>query len=159
MLQQKSKILVRGQIKSSKEFKKFFLLQFTKELIRHSGEGEVFELKNILKEESDEKKEEIKKEKKKIQQIIKEKKEFYLNPKEKLSFKERLFKPLPRPPITRPRILRIPEPKLPPNDDDGDGDVKKKAEEAIPGYNLFILIGVISILSIIMAKKNKRIKV
>jgi len=51
-----------------------------------------------------------------------------------------------------------PEPILPPSDGDGDGNGKKKAEEAIPGYNLFILIGVISILSIIIAKKHKKIK-
>jgi len=114
MLQQKSEILIKEQIKSSKEFRKFFLLQFTKELIKHSGEGEVFELKNILKKEADEKKQEIKKEKKKIQQIIKEKKEPLLTLKEKLPLRNKLFKPIPRPPITRSRILRIPEPKLPP---------------------------------------------
>tara|TARA_Y100000034_G_scaffold65035_1_gene78687 strand:- start:12396 stop:13061 length:666 start_codon:yes stop_codon:yes gene_type:complete len=34
--------------------KKFILLQFTKELIKHSTEEEVFELKNILEKESEE---------------------------------------------------------------------------------------------------------
>ncbi len=114
MLQQKSKVLVRESIKSSKEFRKFFLLQFTKELIKHSGESEVFELKNILKKDDLEKKDEIKKEKKIIHQIITERKEPFLTLKEKLPLKNKFFKPLPRPPITRPRILRIPEPKLPP---------------------------------------------
>ena len=40
--------------------KKFILLEFTKELIKHSAEGEVFEIKNILEKES---KENIKKQK------------------------------------------------------------------------------------------------
>lgn len=105
---QKSERLDQRRRKAPKEFRKFFLLQFTKELIRHSGESEVLHLENILKEETQEKKEEIKKEKKKIQQIIKERK------KPILTLKDKLFKPIPRPPITRPRILRIPEPKLPP---------------------------------------------
>jgi|TARA_B100001971_G_scaffold213568_1_gene247313 CRISPR/Cas system-associated protein Cas7 (RAMP superfamily) len=43
--------------------KKFVLLQFTKELIKHSAEGEVFELKNVLKKESKEREENIKKRK------------------------------------------------------------------------------------------------
>jgi len=111
---QKSESLTPRQIKTSKEFRKLFLLQFTKELIKHSGEGEVSELKNILKEESEEKKQEIKKEKKEIHQIITGKKEPFLILKEKFPSKNNLLKPLSRPPITRPRVLRIPEPKLPP---------------------------------------------
>ncbi len=114
MLQQKSKILVKPRIKTSKDFKTFFLLQFTKELIKHSEAGEVFELENVLKKETYEKKEETKKEKKKIKQMITDKEELPLVFKEQPSFKNKLFKPLPRPPIARPRILRIPEPKLPP---------------------------------------------
>lgn len=43
--------------------KKFILLQFTKELIKHSTEGEVFELKNILEKESKERGRKIKKQK------------------------------------------------------------------------------------------------
>tara|TARA_Y100000310_G_scaffold332386_1_gene407860 strand:+ start:4867 stop:5592 length:726 start_codon:yes stop_codon:yes gene_type:complete len=43
--------------------KKFILLQFTKELIKHSAEGEVFELKNILEKESKEREENIKNQK------------------------------------------------------------------------------------------------
>ena len=43
--------------------KKFILLQFTKELIKHSAEGEVFELKSILEKESKEREENIKKQK------------------------------------------------------------------------------------------------
>ncbi len=111
---QKSESLTPRQIKTSKEFRKLFLLQFTKELIKHSGEGEVSELKNILKEESEEKKQEIKKEKKEIHQIITGKKEPFLILKEKFPSKNNLLKPLSRPSITRPRVLRIPEPKLPP---------------------------------------------
>ena len=55
MLQQKSEILAKPRIKNSKDFKKFFLLQFTKELIKHSEAGEVFELENVLKKETYEK--------------------------------------------------------------------------------------------------------
>ena len=46
--------------------KKFILLQFTKELIRHSGKGEILELENILKEQSEEKEREVTEEKKLI---------------------------------------------------------------------------------------------
>ena len=67
-----------------------------------------------MKKETYEKKEEIKKEKKKIQQIITRKKESPLIFKEKPPLKNKLFKPLPKPLIARLRILRIPEPKLPP---------------------------------------------
>ena len=113
MLQQKSEILDKQQIKTSKEFKKFFLLRFTRELIKHSGEGEVFELENVLKKETDEKKEEIKKQKKKIQQIIKEKKELPIALGERLLPEKKLFKRIPKPFLARPRVLKIPEPKLP----------------------------------------------
>ena len=40
--------------------KTFFLLQFTKELIKHSGVGEVFKLKSILKEQTEERESKIK---------------------------------------------------------------------------------------------------
>lgn len=93
---------------TSKEFRAFFLLQFTKELIRKSR-GEIFELENILKKEDNEKKERIK------QQAIKV--------EEKPLIKEQtsdLIMPLPRPLVSpRPirkialKTLRIPQPKIP----------------------------------------------
>ncbi len=43
--------------------KEFILLKFTKELIKHSSKGEIFELKNILEKESKEREENIKKQK------------------------------------------------------------------------------------------------
>jgi hypothetical protein len=97
--------MLRPIIKSPKEFRRFFLLKFTEELIRHSLEGEVSELKNVLKKDDEEKKQEVKEEKKKIRQIIKNKENQLLT--------KRVFKPLPQPIRTRPRILKIPSPKLP----------------------------------------------
>ena len=96
----------------SKEFKAFFLLQFTNELIRHSGAGEVFELKNILEEETKEEQDKIKREEKRIKNLITEKKEInFLKPKKTTTF----FKPIKKPFVReRVRVLRIPEPKLPP---------------------------------------------
>lgn len=113
----------------SEEFRAFFLLQFTKELIKHSGASEVFELKNVLKEKAEEEKEEIKKEieraqyrikgkGEKIKDVIKKresltKKDLFKEFKEpmEIPLKKKLFKPFPRPPLQR--ILRIPELKLP----------------------------------------------
>jgi hypothetical protein len=108
-MSQKSKILINGPIK---DFKKFFLLQFTYELIKHSGTGEISELKNILKKEEDKQKEETKERKEKIKEII-EKKEPFLILKQKNSLQKRIIKPLPKIIRTKPLILRIPEPKLP----------------------------------------------
>ena len=113
----------------SEEFRAFFLLQFTKELIKHSGASEVFELKNVLKEKADEEKKDVEKEKKRMQYMVKgkgekikdvikkreslTKKDLFEEFKEpmEIPLKKKLFRPLPRPPIQR--ILRIPEPKLP----------------------------------------------
>jgi len=107
--------------KTTKEFKTLFLLEFTRQLIRHSASTEIFELENIIKDEDKN-----------------SKKDIYDNIKEKIQ--QRPF-PIPspqvirRPPmITRPRIspahimgkrpvtrmsppasqgIRIPEPVLP----------------------------------------------
>jgi len=102
----------------SKEFRAFFLLQFTNELIRHSGAGEVFELKNILEEEAKEDQDKIKREKKRIQNLITGKKELvFLKTENKILPKKTItfFKPLRKPSAGRRiQILRIPEPKLPP---------------------------------------------
>lgn len=105
----------------SKEFKSFFLLHFTRELIKHSASGEIFELEKVLKLEK-----ELKKEKeqfthpgtpKVLEGKVKEKIKQLEKPLEKLEIKEkRVFKPVSRPPIVRhPRVLRIPEPRLPPH--------------------------------------------
>lgn len=102
-----------GEEFGSLSFKAFFLLQFTKELIQHSGAGEVFKLENILKEQTKEKGSRIKniiKEKEKRPKKIEQQLEVQLKEKP-------LFKPLLKPLVIRrtfPSILKIPEPKLPP---------------------------------------------
>ena len=114
MPQQKSEISVHSFKKqqTSKEFRAFFLLQFTKELIKHSGASEVFELKNILEEEG---------KKKKLPRLIKEKIREREKPPSILQEKE-LIRPFPEPSVKRTfhplpkqnRVIRIPKPKLPP---------------------------------------------
>jgi len=106
---------------TSKEFKKLFLLQFTRELIRNSTPEEVFKLEKILKKEekdstkSKESKRLIKdilKEKEKELSFIKEEKPFTLDKKKPKDLKKGL-ESLKR---IRP-VLKIPEAKLPPTFD------------------------------------------
>jgi len=100
---------------TSKEFKKFFILQFTKELIRHTGASEVFKLGEILKEKKQHQKDLIKEKqaKDKIHEIIKEK-------EKELEFIKKEQSPPPKKVIPARKIpkkmpvLRIPEPRLPP---------------------------------------------
>lgn len=89
----------------SKEFFKFFLLQFTKQLIEHSATSEVIKLKNILKEKANEEKREAKKR----EEIISKGEKFPLISKKRaIPINNKIaFKPL-------LSILRIPEPKFPP---------------------------------------------
>jgi len=119
MISSQTDFRVEGEIEEeefgSLSFKVFFLLQFTKELIKHSGAGEVFKLENILRGQTKEDGNRIKniiKEKEKRPKKIEQQLEVQLKEKEKP-----LFKPLPRPRVIRrtfPSVLRIPEPKLPP---------------------------------------------
>lgn len=102
--------------KFSESRKRFILLQFTKELIRHSGKGEILELENILKEQS-EKKEREATEEIKLTRIVERTKK----PEEELirSLELKPIKPSQVPQQTRRSnlnlpILRIPRPKLPP---------------------------------------------
>jgi len=90
--------------RTSKEFRKFFLLSFTKELIKNSSE-EIFELESFLDHEAKEKQE--KKEHPLTNEEFKEtlSKKFNDFSKLKAVKKQPKFKPLP--------VLRIPEPKLP----------------------------------------------
>lgn len=87
---------------TSKEFRAFFLLEFTRELIKHSETGEIIKLENVIEE--DEKKLPLS-----IQKKIKQ--------KEKLPLKEftpnKLFQPSSITPRPLARILRIPKVKLP----------------------------------------------
>lgn len=104
----------------SEEWKLKFLLEFTRQLIMNSG-GNIFELEHILEDKEEEKE---KKQSKEFTTIFEQKKEAELRQgvpgaemevdKEKIS---RMFKPLPSVPQirqNRSRVLRIPEPKLPP---------------------------------------------
>lgn len=87
----------------SPEFKSFFLLEFTKELIKNSASSEVLELINVLKEKA-------KEEKFRVKQIVTEKKKIRKKPlilSRRLLFKPRRVREM------RPRILHIPEPRLP----------------------------------------------
>src|SRR3989344_7546291 len=54
--------------KTSEEFRALFLLEFTRELIKNSKQGAIFELRNILKEKNEEIKEQV-------SRIIKKRKE------------------------------------------------------------------------------------
>ena len=92
---------------------RFILLQFTKELIRHSGKGEILELENILKEQSEEKERETKEETKLIKIVEKTEK-----PEEEFikSLELKSLKPFQRPRRVRRDnlpILKIPRRKLP----------------------------------------------
>jgi hypothetical protein len=114
----------------SRDFMAFFLLQFTKELIRHARVGEVLESKNALKEEKDIKKmRQIIKQRQKIKPLTtspmndqsKEKLKILVTPPWQNQGKKKIpviskFKHLPRPPLVKsfPRVLRIPRSKLPP---------------------------------------------
>jgi hypothetical protein len=86
-------------------FKEIFLMAFTKELIRHSAKGEIIELQKIIEEEAKKQKKETEKIKEKILPEI----------PQKISLKEPLPEPeiKSRPRIIKPRVLRIPEPRLP----------------------------------------------
>ena len=86
---------------TSKEFRTFFLLEFTNELIKHSRTGEILELENVVEEDE-----------KKLPLFI----------KKKIKQRDRLIKEIiprdisPSRPVVHkhaPRILRIPQVKLP----------------------------------------------
>ena len=100
--------------KFSESRKRFILLQFTKELIKHSGKGEILKLENILKKQSEEKEREAAEEIKLTRIVERTKK-----PEEELirslEFKSINPSQVPQQTIrnTLP-ILRIPRPRLPP---------------------------------------------
>ena len=80
---------------TSKDFRKYFILEFTKQLVRHSNSAIFSKLREQVKEEEREEKEYIKKEIKKFKQPLQ-------NP----VFQKPRSRPL-------PRALVIPRPKLP----------------------------------------------
>jgi len=108
------KMQVKGYGKNliSPEFKVFFLLKFTKELVKNSTPKEVLELKTFLKEKD-------KEDKAKIRQIIVRKEKIEKEPKlSGIFLREKPIFQIPRrkPVIKRliPNVLRIPESRLPP---------------------------------------------
>ena len=93
----------------SKNFKKLFLLHFTRELILHSASGELLQLQSLMKGQIKEEKE----------QIIHSIKKSTPKKKEKLTEKDldfyKIFKRIKPKFYSQTRTLTIPEPKLPPN--------------------------------------------
>jgi len=87
---------------TSKNFRKLFLLEFTRQLIRATDPSAFFELQEQIKEKQVEKKEEQKKHKEKIYQLIKQehKKPFLTRRRE-----------IPKPRL--PKVLTIPQTRLP----------------------------------------------
>ncbi|MFH1801781.1 MAG: hypothetical protein ABH804_03055 [archaeon] len=95
---------------TSVEFRKFFLLRFTKELIKNSSPGDIFKLEKIIRDESKEQKEKIKKEVQKEKQEEEQfKKSIASNLKKPLLLRKRISPPRR---ISQP-VLRVPEPMLP----------------------------------------------
>ena len=100
----------------SKESKALILLEFTKGLLMHSGYGELSELKKIISEEEREHKGEPKANREFVREIIKEKEKDFKNvvaPNIKDEIGRELAERLRIPVRIRPRVLRIPESRLP----------------------------------------------
>ena len=91
----------------SDDFKKFFLLHFTRELILHSSSGEVSQLQNLLKGQVKEERENIVQA---IKRVLPKKKEELVE--KDLEFHD-VFKSLKPKPLQRRRVLTIPEMNLP----------------------------------------------
>ncbi len=104
---------------TSKSFRKFFLLQFTKELIRSTGAEEIFKLEQVLKDKAEQQKKSIKEKqaREKIHEIVKEKEReldfIKRESEEKIPIAERIIKERKNLPPSRKPVLRIPEPRLP----------------------------------------------
>ena len=99
-----------------KKLQSNILLEFTKELIRHSSQGEVFKLENILEKESEERGVKIKEERDITEgmQISKISSEKGIGQKIDLKLKEKIKIPLRPLKKVIPSHLVISSPKLPP---------------------------------------------
>ncbi|MFC1710879.1 hypothetical protein ACFLZJ_01855, partial [Nanoarchaeota archaeon] len=105
--------------RTSKEFRAFFLLEFTKQLIRHTNPTEYMRLQHLARDRA------IAKKQLGIQEIPKRKIKDLVHKKHKKisddEFIQSISEPLPSPmPINfplrqarKPSVLRIPEPRLP----------------------------------------------
>jgi len=115
--------------KISKESKALILLEFTRALLKNSTYGNIAELNEIIKEQESEKgikigekrnKEEIKEKIREQEKIIIEEQRTEITKTEKKEIAKEMGKELelniinpPIPTIIKPRVLRIPEPRLP----------------------------------------------
>jgi len=112
MSEEKFLIYPDAQNNFSKEFRAMFLLKFTRELIKHSGTGDILELKNILEQE----KKEAPKSSEKIKKIEQEIEKDFPISLEDIS-KKPIFQTQRIPVVVKrtaqQRVLRIPEPRLP----------------------------------------------
>lgn len=99
---------------TSQNFRTFFLINFTTELIKHSR-GEVFLLENALKREQSELKEQVK-ETLGEKDVIENSKEVVASLNKIEKPEQRIFNPPPKRISLRPftPVLKIPEPRLPP---------------------------------------------
>jgi len=99
--------------RTSQDFRRFFLLQFTREIIKNTKTEAIFELQERIKHQDKEiqnkidKKEDDKKNVEKIKDILKKPINEIRTPK--ITHRQK------RNPISNQRILRIPEPRLPPH--------------------------------------------
>ena len=94
---------------TSQEFREFFLLEFTKQLVKAAAPEEIIKIETILDEEEKEKKNEIKEQVK--EKLEKPSTRNLIVPRTKqIKQRNRRFKPLPRP-LLAP--LRIPENRFP----------------------------------------------
>jgi len=98
---------------ASSEFKEFFILEFTKELIKASSDEPTLKLQEIVESKQQEEEQIQRQQQETIKELVQEK----LNPeiKKQEINKPIEFKPLPRPPLMVPRrrMLNIPESTLP----------------------------------------------
>ncbi len=104
---------------TSKSFRKLFLLQFTKELIRSTGAGEIFKLEQVLKDKKEQQRKSVqeKQTREKIDEIIKEKEReldfIKKESEERIPIARRITGERRNLPPPRKFVLRIPEPRLP----------------------------------------------
>jgi len=99
---------------TSEKFRKFFLLEFTKELIKNNSPGEIFKLEKIIEDKRNEQREPIEKET--LREAVREKERKIVKKElalEDLKFAKSNFEKELKTLKRRKPILRIPEPRLP----------------------------------------------
>ncbi len=99
----------------SQENKSLILLEFTKELLIHSGDFSLAELRETVKEQEIKKRERQKSKSEVIANLVREDSDLRNIPYQNTIKESNKLEIRPRQIIARPRVLRIPETKLPPN--------------------------------------------